>query len=111
MLNNRPLTETVAPLLSEPNPEKSIKFIPERVTTLIILIGGVAPVNNGERFVSVNMPWSLLMLPTVPVICEGHKRTSSVVIVVVPPLEETVPGRICTSWPAKVSSISPFNLN
>ena len=97
VLNSRPLTETVLPTVREPSPEKSMKSIPDRVTTLIVVTGGVAPVNNGDSPVKVSVPLSVLMLPTCPVTCEGHRRTRSVVTVVVPPLDDTVPGRICTS--------------
>ena len=45
-----------------------MKFIPENVTTLIVVTGGVAPVNKGESIVNVNVPVSELMAPTWPVI-------------------------------------------
>src|SRR5215469_11044903 len=94
VLNSSPFTDTALLVVSELNPEKSSSFMFERVTTLIELIGGIAPVNNGEVGVRLKLPllWSRLL--TWPVICEGHNRTRSVVTVVCPPLEETVPGRI-----------------
>ena len=48
VLNSRPLTETVLPLVSEPSPEESMKSILDSVVTLIVVIGGIAPVNRGE---------------------------------------------------------------
>lgn len=94
VLNSNPFTETVLPAVSELNPEKSSKFMFESVTTLIMGTGGVASVNRGEEGISTNVPIVGLPVPTVPVICEGHKRTKSVVIVVIPPVVEAVPGRI-----------------
>jgi hypothetical protein len=43
VLNNRPFTDTVLPTASEPidaGPEKSMKSIPESVTTLIVVTAG-----------------------------------------------------------------------
>src|SRR5258708_34947794 len=94
----------VLPGVSELRPEKSSKRIWDNVTTLIVVIDGVAPVNKEESPVSVKVPVVVLMVPTLPVICEGHKRTKSVVTVGTLPLVETIPGRICTSCPTKRSA-------
>src|SRR5215470_486185 len=71
VLNSSPLTDTWLPTVSEPSPEKSMKSISDRVTTLMVGTGGVAPANSGDSPVKVNVPLSLLMLLTCPVICEG----------------------------------------
>src|SRR5262249_48341590 len=95
VLNNKPRTDMWAPALREFIPEKSMKSISERVRTLMVLIGGVAPVNRGDRPVSVNVTVGMFsMAPTCPLICEGHKRTRFVAMVVTPPLLVTAPGRI-----------------
>ena len=65
MSGDKPFTDTVLPATSEPDPEKSSKFIPDMVTTLIVMIGvGVAPVNNGDNPVSENPLLSWLIFPT-----------------------------------------------
>src|SRR5260370_35298512 len=79
------------------------------IWTLIVVTGGVAPVNNGDRFVSVKVPAAESMLPTLPLTCDGHKRTRSAVIVVTPPVDMTVPGRIWTSCPT-IKSAELLNL-
>lgn len=104
VLNSSPLTDTVLPMAGNLDPEPSSMSVFERVTTLIEVIGGVVPVNNEEVGVRVKLPVLWSMLPTVPVICEGHKRTKLVVTFVWPPLEEMVPGRICTSCPTSRSA-------
>ena len=86
MLKSSPLTETVLPGVSELRPEKSSKRILDRVTTLIVVIVGDAPVNKEESPVRVKVPVVVLMVPTWPVICEGHRRTKSVVTDGTPPL-------------------------
>jgi len=47
VLNNRPFTDTVLPVARELKPGKSSKFISDSVTTLTVVIGGVAPVEGG----------------------------------------------------------------
>ena len=56
VLNSSPLTDTVLPIAGTLDPEPSSMSVFERVTTLINVIGGVAPVNNGE--VKLPMLWS-----------------------------------------------------
>ena len=56
VLNSRPFTDTVLPVVSEPSPEKSSWFMFERVTTLIVLIAGIAPVNKAEVGVMLRLP-------------------------------------------------------
>ena len=68
VLNSRPFTDTVLPTMSESSPEKSSSFMSERVTTLIVVIGGITPVNNGEVGVRVKLPLLWSMLLTCPVI-------------------------------------------
>jgi hypothetical protein len=45
-------------------PGKSRKSIPERVTTSMVVIGGVAPVKSEESLVKVKVPFIMPMLPT-----------------------------------------------
>src|ERR1700740_1766921 len=97
VLNNSPFTDTVLPTASNVWFGNSSKFMNGSIWTLIVVTGGVAPVNNGDRFVSVKLLVVVSILPTLPLTCDGHKRTRSVVIVVTPPADITVPGRICTS--------------
>lgn len=101
VLNSSPLTDTMLPIAGKFDPEPSSISVFERVTTLIDVIGGVAPLNNGE--VKLPILWS--MLPTVTVTCEGHKRTKSLVTVVWLQFDVTVPGRICTSGPTSRSAL------
>src|SRR6516164_4253313 len=96
VLNSSPFTDTVLPTASCDWFGKSSKFMFESVMTVMVFTGGVAPVNRAERPVNVNVPLLELMLATWPVICEGHKRTRSVVTVTAPPEELTILGRICT---------------
>src|SRR6266446_5095403 len=106
VLNRSPLTDTVFPAASPLSPETSSKRISSTGSTLIEVTAAVAPVNSGESDVSVNVP-SLLMVPTWPVICDGRRYIRSVVIVVTPPADVTICGRICTSWPTSRSPALP----
>ena len=62
VLNSSPLTDMVLPTVSEP-PEKSSSLMLESVMTLIVVIGGIAPVNNADAGVRVMLPllWSMLL--------------------------------------------------
>ena len=66
ILNSSPLTDTVLPIAGKLGPEPSSMSVFERVTTLIDVTGGVAPVNNGEVGVRVKLSVLWSMLPTVP---------------------------------------------
>src|SRR5215813_5160051 len=53
VLNRRPFTETLLPVARALRPETSSNSISETRLTLMVVIGGVAPVKSGERFVRV----------------------------------------------------------
>src|SRR5260370_20847330 len=98
VLNRRPFTDMVSPTASEVWLGNSSKFISGSIWTVIVVLGGVAPVNKGESFVSVKVPFAEFMLPTCPVICDGHKRTRAVLTGLTPPAHVTAPRRVSTSW-------------
>lgn len=97
VLNSKPFTDTVLPTAGCPWLGKFWKSIFERVITAMEFTAGVAPVKSGESPAKVNVPLLPLMLATWPVICEGHRRTRSVVTVTAPLEELTMLGRTCTS--------------
>lgn len=88
MSKSKPFTDTLLPTAGNADCElsPSMRSTFESVSTLIVVTGGVAPVNRGESPVRVNFPVLVSTLPTLPVICEGQRRTKSVVIDVTPPL-------------------------
>ena len=96
-MNSKPFTDTVLPTASCPWFGESSKSTFERIMSVMVFTGGLAPVKSGERLVKLNVPLPVLMLTTRPVICDGHRRTKSPVTVTASPEELTLPGRICTS--------------
>ena len=61
-MNSRPFTDTVLPTAICPWPGEPSESIFERVMTVMVLTGGVAPVKRGERPDKVNAPLLALML-------------------------------------------------
>ena len=68
VLKRSPFTDTVSPTASDVWFGKSSKFMNRSVWTVIVVTGGVAPVNNGDSFVSVKVPFAELVVPTWTVI-------------------------------------------